>query len=60
MPSTGYQSPVMSPSSGMGTGYQSPIMSPSNGMVAPMPMTSYQSPIMAPQYYQSYPSSYPR
>jgi beta-lactamase class A len=65
MPSSGYQSPVMSPSSGMGStmpsnGYQSPMMSPSSGMGASMPMTSYQSPVMAPQYYQSYPSSYPR
>jgi beta-lactamase class A len=66
MPNNGYQPSAIAPSNGMrstmpNTGYQSPVMAPSNGMgSATTPMTSYQSPMMAPQYYQSYPSNYPR
>ncbi|NMG11451.1 serine hydrolase [Brasilonema sp. UFV-L1] len=67
-PTTGYQSPVMTPPlpNNMGsptmptTGYQSPAFNPlpSNGMGNPIPPNVYQPPIqppvMNPQYYYPY------
>jgi beta-lactamase class A len=74
VPTTGYQSPVMSPPlpnnipNGMGrtmppTGYQPPVMSPplpNNGMGSTVPNNGYQSPVQPPVMNPQYYYPYQR